>query len=1038
MAVGGSLIVPGSVTAVVVNTHVADKIGYDLAWLSGDYQLTQSVASTGSISSTTSGGATSSFRLAPDQPNASLLDIRNGSVVVDTTAVGMDPTALRMELAGIGSQITGTYGRMVSARVPLASLGTLATLPDLQFARAAPLPKLNAGKVDDQAVQAMASDVGSAQYGVDGTGVTVGVLSDSYNFLNGAAADVASGDLPNNVKVLVDSGNSDEGRAMLQLVHDVAPGAGLAFSTANGGQAAFAQHIMDLAAPIASGGAAANVIVDDVFYFAEPYFQDGVIAQAVNTVSNAGVAYFSSAGNQARNSYESTFTTSATAFPASLDAGTRSGSTNKYLDFSGTGNYFQPVTIQASGTMDLQWDEPYASASTGAPGTLGSASDIDLYFVNSTKTSIFDLGNFNEVGGDPIFNQDVSINGGGTFTGFLVIKDVSGAVPGLVRYNYYDGLAPTGFLTNTGASFGHNQATGGAGVGASAYTLTPAYGASPAVKESFSSAGGSPILFDTAGNRLGSQEIRQQPRFVSVDGSNTTAFFGADASNGLRTFFGTSAAAPHAAAVAALLKQEVPSLAPSQIYTIMQNTASDMGAAGYDFDTGFGFVRADRALQAAAAISISGQAYRDLNANGAHNGGEPGLGSLTVFLDANGNGVLDSATTGLLSSSDVPKAIPDATTNVRNPSRVTSSLVVSGLTGRVTKVTVTLSVTHTFFSDLGLTLISPAGIRVALFSNVGLANGGTESFTLDDAAAARIQSAPFPYSGSYHPQVNLAALVGENPNGTWKLEGRDYFAADAGTINSWGMNIAYADPNATTDSSGNYSFTSLPASAYYGGFHPALMIAGVSLSQPTVPYNLNLGVGSASGGADFGVLPVIVMNTVIDDGTSQRSMVRKILVYLSGTVTAGNITAGAFAVTQTSGTPTVFSTSVFAITALPNNVTAVELHFSGSGVVGGSLADGRYAVTIDGSKITDSLGSHVDAAGVGTAGSSVSKNFLRFFGDSNGDGIVDATDYLNFRNAYITGVVTVANSIFDHDGDGVFTTADLNAFNQRFAKRRLP
>ena len=164
MAVGASPIVPGSMTPVVVKSQVAEKIGYDLAWLSADYQLThpattQSVHS-GSKTLTIPSGSTSSFTLAPDQPNASLLDIQNGSVVVDTTSVGMDTTALRSELAGIGSQITGTFGRMVSARVPLASLGSLASLPDLQFARAAARPMLSAGKVDDQAVQAMSSDVG--------------------------------------------------------------------------------------------------------------------------------------------------------------------------------------------------------------------------------------------------------------------------------------------------------------------------------------------------------------------------------------------------------------------------------------------------------------------------------------------------------------------------------------------------------------------------------------------------------------------------------------------------------------------------------------------------------------------------------------------------------------------------------------------------------------------------------------------------------------------------------------------------------------
>ncbi len=79
---------------------------------------------------------------------------------------------------------------------------------------------------------------------------------------------------------------TDEGRAMLQIVHDVAPGASLAFNTAFLGTANFAQGIVNLA------NSGSKVIVDDVIYFAEPMFQDGIIAQAVDTVKGNGVAYF--------------------------------------------------------------------------------------------------------------------------------------------------------------------------------------------------------------------------------------------------------------------------------------------------------------------------------------------------------------------------------------------------------------------------------------------------------------------------------------------------------------------------------------------------------------------------------------------------------------------------------------------------------------------------------------------------------------------------------------------------------------------------
>jgi hypothetical protein len=92
---------------------------------------------------------------------------------------------------------------------------------------------------------------------------------------------------------------------------------------------------------------------------------------------------------------------------------------------------------------------------------------------------------------------------------------------------------------------------------------------------------------------------------------------------------------------------------------------------------------------------------------------------------------------------------------------------------------------------------------------------------------------------------------------------------------------------------------------------------------------------------------------------------------------------------------------------------------------------------MDGSVILDDFGNPVDAANNGTPASTGTINFFRFFGDSNGDGRVDATDYLAFRAAYLSGVVTVANSIYDCNGDGLFSIIDLNAFTVNFTKRVL-
>ncbi len=143
-------------------------------------------------------------------------------------------------------------------------------------------------------------------FGVDGSGVTVGILSDSFDrdptAATHAAADVASGDLPGPgspcgstapVGVLDDSeaDGGDEGRGMAQIVHDLAPGASIDFATAFGGELGFADNIRALAS------AGAKVIADDVAYFEEPFFQDGPVAVAVDEVAAAGVSYFSAAGN---------------------------------------------------------------------------------------------------------------------------------------------------------------------------------------------------------------------------------------------------------------------------------------------------------------------------------------------------------------------------------------------------------------------------------------------------------------------------------------------------------------------------------------------------------------------------------------------------------------------------------------------------------------------------------------------------------------------------------------------------------------------
>ena len=180
----------------------------------------------------------------------------------------------------------------IRARIPLPLTEQLAGRPDVRFIRVADEPHRFTGSVDSEGDVTQTADLARAAFGVNGGGVKVGVISDSVDHL---AQSQGTGDLPPDVTILPGQSGvpgTGEGTAMLEIVHDLAPGSSLYFATANGGPANFAQNILNLRA------AGCDIIVDDVFYFTEAAFQDGVIARAVNTVTtNGGALYFSSAGN---------------------------------------------------------------------------------------------------------------------------------------------------------------------------------------------------------------------------------------------------------------------------------------------------------------------------------------------------------------------------------------------------------------------------------------------------------------------------------------------------------------------------------------------------------------------------------------------------------------------------------------------------------------------------------------------------------------------------------------------------------------------
>jgi len=168
---------------------------------------------------------------------------------------------------------------------------------------------------------------------------------------------------------------------MLQLVHDLAPGSDLAFASVFFGELDFAQQIRNLADPTNGN---AQVLVDDIVYFAEPFFQDGVIAQAVDdVVTNNGVTYFASAGNRSRRAYESTDFNAVT--DASLDTILNSPTGSLYYDFdlaSGIDTR-QQITLGNNQRFipSFQWDDPFYT-------TDGVDTNLDIFLLDSSGTNV--------------------------------------------------------------------------------------------------------------------------------------------------------------------------------------------------------------------------------------------------------------------------------------------------------------------------------------------------------------------------------------------------------------------------------------------------------------------------------------------------------------------------------------------------------------------------------------------------------------------------------------------------------------------------
>jgi hypothetical protein len=523
----------------------------------------------------------------------------DGHVIVDAQTRSGSTVSARWQAAGIEVMAASADGSSVRAHVNVSDLETLAADPDVLFiqprqgaiatgqAMANLVAPTGQGSVSSEGDVTHLAFAARGAFHIDGTGVKIGVLSDGVTNL---AASQARGDLGPVTVLPGQAGSGDEGTAMLEIVHDLAPGAQLYFATAFTSILSFAQNIRDLRA------AGCDIIIDDVFYFAETPFQDGApgatqtnggaVIQAVKDVTAAGALYFSSAGNS-----------------GNLDAGTAGAWEGDFVDGGATASPLPAGRVHRFGAQNFN---TLTVANTSAPISLywsdplgASANDYDLFRLNAAGTAIAAAStNIQSGTQDPIEQISQST----TNPRIVVVKKTS-AQPRFLHLNTNRGRLA---LATSGTTHGHATVNG---VGAYGVAATPAGAAFPQaftsadLVETFSSDGPRHIFYQGSGAPITPGDVSstggtvlQKPDVTAADGVSVTGVGGFPS-----PFFGTSAAAPHAGAIAGLLKSANPALTATQVRSILTSTAIDIQAPGVDRDSGAGILMARAALIASGA-----------------------------------------------------------------------------------------------------------------------------------------------------------------------------------------------------------------------------------------------------------------------------------------------------------------------------------------------------------------------------------------------------------------------------------------------------
>lgn len=566
---------------------------------------------------------------------------------------------LEQGIRALGGTVEASYpgASVLRAWLPVRALEPLAERPDVRWLR--PAERLHTHAVSE-GDRAHLTDFARDLLRTDGSGVKICVLSDGVAQL----ADLqARGELPAVDVLPFQEGVGSEGTAMLEIIHDLAPGAALGFATAGPLQEAFAANIVGLR------DLGCDVIVDDGSFIEEPAFQDGIVATRISEVvrtprPTGPVVYISAAGNDgglARGT--------ASVWEGDFRGVVRTVGVDPMLTNDFGDGVTENVLVRDSLALVLSWSDPL----------LASRNDYDLFLLDATGRNVLDFSNGFQTG-----TQDPSE----TINSFLrddtgrrlVIARFAGEDRFLRLHAFFGGALSRG---TRGAIYGHAASEDVISVAAAAAGTDPAvpFPLSAGVVEPLSADGPRRIFFSpggaplTPGNFLstGGRSI-QKPDLVGADGVTTSTA-------GFERFFGTSAAAAHVAAIAGLVLSASdaapsPSLVPvrfraaSAMKGILQGSSIRRTTAATGvFDEGAGVLNGLAVVQGTAAglpcfdaVDNDGDGLADLNV-------DPGCANLASSTespacddgaDNDDDGRIDLGDPGCMSRSDPDECGPGA------------------------------------------------------------------------------------------------------------------------------------------------------------------------------------------------------------------------------------------------------------------------------------------------------------------------------------------------------------------------------------------